>query len=286
MSERARRLAALAAVGVSLALAAPATAQSWRTVSSARQVWDQAPVDVQIRYGAGELHVLPAEEPLLYEMEMRYDERYFTPLTEFDADRRTLELGLRSLERRRGINLEEGSRARFALTQQLPLDLALEFGAGEAELELGGLSLRRLAISTGASETTVRIDQPNPVESEEVSIEAGAAELEVYGLGNARTRRIRFQGGVGSTLLDFGGAWDRDAEASVQMGIGSVTLRFPRHLGVRMVRNSFLTSLDAPRMTKRGNSYYSDNWDSATHRLTVHVNAALGSIEVEWTGDR
>jgi len=108
------------------------------------------------------------------------------------------------------------------------------------------------------------------------------ADLRVTGLGNARAGRIAFQGGVGATVLDFGGEWRRDATASVQMGVGSLTLRLPREQGVRISRTSFLTSFSAPGLERDGNSYVSANWESAPHRLTIDINAAMGSINVQW----
>jgi hypothetical protein len=265
-----------------IAGATHAEAQSWRTVNSARQLLDREPVEVYIGYAAGELRVQAAESPMLYRLEMRYDEDHFAPITEYNADSRVLRLGQRSLRDGRKIDPEEGSRTTVSLTRDAPLDIDIEFGAGEANIELGGISLRRVDISTGASETAIRFGAPNRITAERVAIEAGAAELTVVGLGNARAGSIDFQGGVGSTTLDFSGAWTADADASVQMGIGSLTLRFPRGLGVRLNKSSFLTSFDSDGLTKRGDSYYSGNWDSAEHRLTIDVQAALGSIDVEW----
>jgi hypothetical protein len=285
MSDRRRlvlRRPALLLLGA-VALAGPAEAQTWRTMTSARQVTDRSPLDVHLQYGAGELKVAPAEDRMLYRMELRYDEEAFTPVAEFDQGSRALRLGVTSREaRRRGINVREGSRAEVRLAKGVPLDLQLEFGAGKAELDLGGLSLRRLSLSTGASETRVGFDVANPIAAERVSIEAGAADLQIIGLGNVGAERIAFQGGVGATVLDFRGRWTRSAEASVQMGLGSVVLRFPRGLGVRLNRSSFLASFDPEGLTRQGNSYYSADWETAAHRLTIDVSAAFGSIQVEW----
>lgn len=261
-----------------------AEAQSWRTMHSARQLWDREPLDVQIRYGAGELRVEPATGPMLYELEMRYDERRWTPLTEYDPERRSLRLGLESRGRARNINGDGGSHARFALTREVPLDLDLEFGAGEADLELGGISLRRLQVSTGASATSIRFGAPNPVRAERVEIQAGAAALTVTGLGNTRARTIDFKGGVGSTTLDFTGAWDGDSRASVQMGLGEIRLRLPRGIGVRLNKSSFLTSFDSQGLIKQGSSFYSRDWETAQHRITIDLDAAIGSVAVEWVG--
>jgi hypothetical protein len=68
------------------------------------------------------------------------------------------------------------------------------------------------------------------------------------------------------------------------MGVGSVKLRLPRGLGVRIDRSSFMSSFDAPGMVKRDGSYFSSNWSSADHQLTIDVDAAFGSIDVEWIG--
>lgn len=139
-----------------------------------------------------------------------------------------------------------------------------------------------MRLATGASETRVRFGSPNRLSAERVKIEAGAADLRVEGLGNARAEKIEFSGGVGNTVLDFGGQWTHSALATVQMGIGAVTLRLPQSIGVRLDKSSFLTSFDSNGFVKRGSSYYSPNWDDASIRLTLDINAALGSINVEW----
>lgn len=260
-----------------------AEAQTWRTMTSARQVWEEEPLAVQLQYGAGTLTVGAADAPMMYQMEIRYDEDTVTPLVEFDPADHSLRLGVRSLEmNRRSFNRREGSTATINLTRTLPLDLDLNFGAGQANIHLGGISIRRLSVSTGASETTVSFDSPNPVAAERIAIEAGAADLRVTGLGNARAERITFQGGVGSTVLDFGGSWDRNGSASVQMGVGSVTLRIPRGLGLRINRSSFLTSFSPRGLERQGNDYFSADWASAPYRLTIDIQAALGSIDVQW----
>lgn len=282
MSERKMLISLLLAGVAALGQISPAQGQTMRTLTSSRQIWSTEPMAVEVEYGAGTLDVeRESSGSLLYRMEMRYDEERVTPVAEFDSAARMLRLGSRQHEGARG-RMREGSRMEIALTDRVPLDLGLHFGAGEAEIDLGGVRLRRLELETGASETTVRFDEPNPIRAEEVQLKAGAAELRVIGLGNLRAERIHFQGGVGSTTLDFSGAWERSAAANVQMGVGELVLRFPRSVGVRINRSSFLTSFDADRFEQRDGAYFSDNWQSAAHQLTVDVDAAFGSVEIEW----
>lgn len=278
------RRAAAATLGIVLAVAAgtPVQAQTWRTLTSSRQLWGTEPISIDVEYGAGELEIERLDSPsLLYRMEMRYDEERMTPVAEFDSAARTLRLGTRGRDGRGG-RMHDGSRLDLMLSDQVDMNLGLHFGAGEAELDLGGLRIRNLDVETGASQTIIRVTSPNPVRAETVELQAGAAELRIEGLGNLRAERINFQGGVGSTTLDFSGAWGGDAAARVQMGMGEVVLRFPRSLGVQLTRSSFLTSFEAERFERQGGSYFSDNWNAADRKLTIDVEAALGSIRVEW----
>jgi hypothetical protein len=279
-------LTAGALATAALLAAVPAHAQSWRTVNSARQSSGEETLYLNVEYGAGRLNIAPAKKNgLLYEAQFRYDEERFRPVTEYRKESETLTLGVRSLDKN-GVKLDrsrtEQARADIGVSAAIPTRLDLQFGAGEAAIELGGLSLKDVKLSTGASETRVRFGAPNRLVAERVKIEAGAADLRVEGLGNARAEKIEFSGGVGSTVLDFGGQWTHSALASVQMGIGSVTLRLPQSIGVRVDKNSFLTSFDSHGFIKRGSSYYTANWDDAPIRLTLDINAALGSINVEW----
>jgi hypothetical protein len=66
------------------------------------------------------------------------------------------------------------------------------------------------------------------------------------------------------------------------MGLGSLTLRVPRGLGVRVDREGFLAGFDGEGLIKRGSVYYSENYESARHHLNVDLEAALGSVRVVW----
>jgi hypothetical protein len=275
-----RALAPLVLAAALLGAAAPARGQEWRNVTSVRQIQGERALDVQVEYGGGDLRVRPAAGGLLYRMQMRYDERQMRPVTEYDRASGRLRLGVQGA--RRNQRAQRGGNATMELAPGIPTDLSLEFGAGRAELELGGLSLRSVDLSAGASETEVRFAAPNRVQAGTVRVASGASRLRMRGLGNARAERFVLDGGVGEATLEFDGAWDRSASLNVEMGLGAVTLRFPRSLGVKIQREGFLTRFSPAGMVRRGDAWYSNNWDSARYRLTVQVDAALGSVDVQW----
>jgi hypothetical protein len=164
------------------------------------------------------------------------------------------------------------------------MNLTLEFGAVRADLDLGGLDLRGLELTTGAADARMDVSRANPSEMDRAEIKVGAAEFTARNLGNLNARYIEVKAGVGDVHLDFGGEWRRDAEVSVEMALGALELRFPRGVGVRLVKDSFLTSLDAQEMVKRGDTWYSLDWETAERRITVEVDAAFGGIDIVWVG--
>ena len=258
-----------------------AQAQNHRTVTMSRQVENEQTLDVNVRYGAGRFSVGPAESGVLYHMQIEYDEDVFRPLAEYEGS--SLRIGTESLGRRFRLIRERGAgEMELALSRDVAMDLNLDFGAVQADIDLGGIRLTRLEINTGASQTQIDISEPNSEAMSRASMDVGAAEFTVRNLGNLNTEVIEIDAGIGEIDLDFTGDWRQNARVSVDMGLGSLVLRFPRGLGVRLVKDTFLTSLDSEGLVKRGDAYYSLDYDDAEYQITVDVDAAFGSIRVAW----
>ncbi|MFP3949305.1 MAG: hypothetical protein ACLFWG_11305 [Longimicrobiales bacterium] len=260
---------------------APVEAQSWRTVTMSRQLTDQARMDVDLSFGAGSFNVRPAEEGLLYRIEMRYDEELYEPEVEYEGDRLDVDIDRGSGGFPFGRDHSAGSLD-LGLSRDVVLELDLRFGAVRADLELGGLAISEMALATGASESTLRVSEPNPESMRWARIEAGAARFEAHSLGNLNAERIEVDAGLGEMSLGFDGEWRRDVTVEIDMGMGSLDLEFPRGLGVRLEMDSFLASVDPQGLIKDGDSYVSPDWEDAEHRVTLEVDAALGRVGVSW----
>ena len=264
------------------AFSMPLGAQSWRTVESSRQLRDSAEHRVRVHYGAGRFDVSGTSAPVLYSMTLRYDESTVTPLHRYDAAEHLLELGTEGESKHLRSSGDQGKgEMRLALSRSVPLDLSLELGATKAMLDLGGLLLQRVKLESGASETVLDFSSPNETRMDLLDVDVGAATFEARNLGNANASSIRVHGGVGSVDLDFGGQWTQDANVDVQLALGKLTLHVPRDVGVRVEVEKFLASFDQQGLQKRGDAYYSDNWDRAKFRIRLHASTTFGGIEID-----
>jgi hypothetical protein len=271
----------LAAAVLLAAATSTAGAQQWRTVDVSRQLRDTSAHDVRIRYGIGTLAVRPTADPLLFAMHLRYDEESVAPVHQYDADSRTLTLGVSDASVRigGGKRRSEGE-LRLALSRQVPMNLDVELGAAMARLDLGGLAVRELHLESGAAESKVDFAAPNPERMHLLDVSAGAASVELTGLANANVARVRVRGGAGSVRLDFAGTLERDVTVDAEMALGSVEIRVPRDAGVRVEVSRFLAGFDHPGLEKRGDAWYSANWDTAPRRMRLGVKTVFGSIRI------
>jgi hypothetical protein len=272
----------LAVATLALVLApADGLAQDWRTESTSRQLSGQDRLEADIRHAVGILRVRPAAGQTLFAMDVSYDADQFRTVSEVSGRRVTLGLEGRDRE----LRIKKGGRTPemdVRLTRAVPVDLSLEFAAGRAEVDLGGLRLSDLDIETGASETRLEISEPNREVLRSARIAVGAAKFSADGIGNLNAERLSVDAGVGQVILSLDGAWQRDLDIEVEMGVGAVEIRVPRGLGLKLVKESFLTALDAPGMDRDGDAWYSPDWTSAERQITIDVEAAFGAIEVVW----
>jgi len=274
-----------ALVLLALALAAPAAAaQSMRSMSVSRQQHGETRLRAAIAFGAGEVSVQPAPEGTLYAANLTWDAARFVPRTRYDAAAAHLTVALEPVGGggvRVASTRQLAQRAVIALSAAAELDLDATVGAADADLELGGLRLAELRIRTDATRATVRFSRPNPGACSRAEFRSGAAELQVVHLGDAGCRAVRVEGGVGTVTLDLRGAWPAEAELDVRVTLGSVRLRVPPDLGVRLTLERFAASFQPAGFTREGDGWVTDGCATAARKLDLRVAATVGGVQIE-----
>lgn len=269
----------LGALTLGVALPLPVAAQDWATVQFSRQVQDEEEAEIRVRYGAGQFSLAPISSDHFYRVRLRYDESSFQPLHDYRPGRLTV--GIEGSGRRASVRRgDRGGELNLELSTRVPMRLHLEFGAVQAELDLGGLRLQTLDLSTGASDSRIRVSAANPIPMEYARFQVGAAAFDASGLGRLNAREVEVEAGVGDVKLEFSGLQRDETRVRAKIGLGSLEIRIPRGVGIRMERSTFLTSVNAPDLTRRGDSYYSSDWESAERRVVLEVDAAFGSLTV------
>ncbi len=188
-------------------------------------------VKVDLNMGAGELQVGSGTEKLL-QAYFTYNIPAWKPVVKYAPGALTIDQGKTG-----HVNFEPGQikyewDLRFG--RETPLDFGVNFGAGEAQLDLGSLNLRAVSVQMGVGSLNLDL-RGRPQHDYNVHIQGGIGEAVVRLPADAGVYASA-SGGIGEIktrgLKKEGDHWENDAYATakvkvrvdVQGGIGSITL--------------------------------------------------------------
>lgn len=233
---------------------------------------------VEITLGIGELTLTAGEPDLLFSGLFRTNVSAWKPeVTWKDGVLRVAQPDIRGVPAAGAENDWD-----LALAPRIPMSLKLRVGAAKGRLSLGGLALTDFSLETGASDLVVRWDVPNAVPMDRLLLRAGAANGEVRGIGYARPRDVQVEGGVGNLMLDFTGPWADSARVKVTAGVGALTLRFPKDVGVRVVVEGGMSNVTTTgdwRLSE--GAYLNEAYGRAGATLEVTLIAGVGGVTLE-----
>jgi hypothetical protein len=171
-------------------------------------------------------------------------------------------------------------------TDAIPISFDVELGVGKGEIDLTGMAVKDFTLSSGASSVTVRCDKLNKETIEDLHIEAGVSKFHGIGLCNTHFRHLKFEGGVGTYTLDFGGDLNKEVDVDLEVGLGSLTIIIPDHIGAKIIYEKnwithFSLASDFSRSDNDDDVYYSSNYTTAKGKLNIHIDASLGSVRIK-----
>jgi hypothetical protein len=216
-----------------------------RVLTHATAPASSAPGKVVLELRDGEFHVEPARagEPL--RVEATYDENSFRLVESSEGAEGgpwTYRVGF---ERTRMSSwwldaLQQAfssgrPKVRVLLPLDVPIELDMTIERGGAEVELGGLRVKSMALqaSMGGLDLSVGEPLPEPMERFEAKLSMGGGEIS--SLGNASPRVVHVEYSMGGLSLDLNGAWRTDSEITLRGSMGGADVRLPDDVRVEGV---------------------------------------------------
>lgn len=175
-----------------------------------------------IHMGAGRLNVTGGADDVM-DAAFEFSDEAWRPEVHYSVDGGEGTLSVESPTRPR-IDLSGQMHYEWdiALANDLPLALSVAMGAGESELDLGSLDLRRLRVDMGAGDATIDlVGAPQNDLSAEINAGAGAITLKVP--ADVGVRIIGYQDGIGTYHAD---GFTQDGDALVNDAYGDAPVSF------------------------------------------------------------
>jgi hypothetical protein len=237
-----------------------------------------ATANVTLGFGAGKLNLTPGSADPLVGGSVAYNVTDFKPVITINNTDINIEQGNLKMNGLPTLNSKVVNEWDLTLGTS-PMNLFIKAGAYQGTFELGGLSIKNLDVTDGASKVDLSFSKPNLVEMTTLKYTTGASEVSIEGLGDANVSDVTFSSGAGSYTLDFSGQLQRDMTVTIESGVSSVTIIVPNGVPVLLSSESNLVSVSTSGAWEQaGNTY---QLSGSGHKITIQTKMGAGSLQLK-----
>jgi hypothetical protein len=171
------------------------------------------------------------------------------------------------------------------LAEDMPYSLDLDYGLGNANVDLAGLSISKLKIKTGSADVNVTYssDTKNKVDMDTFYIKVDMGSLTARQLNLTRSKLVLADVGFGNMLLDFSDKPTMGHRVKGTVGAGNLIIHLPENEVPVIVRitDSWLCSVSLSHGLKKigdntfANAAYRKNPKDA---LSFDLDVSMGKI--------
>lgn len=172
------------------------------------------------------------------------------------------------------------------LTESKPYSLNLDYGLGNANIDLSGLSIKRMKINTGSADVNVSYNSgmENKVDMDTFFVKVDLGSLTVKQLNLSRAHVMIADVGFGNVMLDFSDKPLVSNRVKGSVGAGNMVILLPSDDVPVLVKisDSWLCSVNLCKSLKRigtdtyANAAFSNK--NAKDALTFDLDVSLGKI--------
>lgn len=171
------------------------------------------------------------------------------------------------------------------LTENTPYSLSLDYGLGNANIDLSGLSVEKLKINTGSADVNITYSTgiENKVTMDTFFIKVDMGTVNAQHINLARSKVVVAYVGFGNMYLDFSDKPTASNHIIGSVGAGNLVIQLPNdEVPITLkINDSWLCSLNLSKSLKKvgtnrfANASYSKNSKNA---LTFDLDVSMGKI--------
>jgi hypothetical protein len=174
---------------------------------------------------------------------------------------------------------------RIYLNESKPYHLDLSYGMGNANIDLSGVAVRILKISSGSANVHLGYlsEIPNKVVMDSLLVKVEMGSIHVKRLNLSRSNYVFAEVGFGNMMLDFSDAPDSNKTIKGRVGAGNLTIILPpEEIPVQIkITDSWLCKVNMLHgYTRVGNNTYVNSAYSkdAVNLMSFDLDVSMGNI--------
>lgn len=119
----------------------------------------------------------------------------------------------------------------------------------------------------------------NPTVPTRLAVAVGTGDSELV-VGGMRLTNLRLETGSGDVTLDLSGDWQTNLNATLDVGVGDITILAPKGVGVRVVADQSVGDVESRDFTFRDGAYVNQAFGRTAYQLEIEVVQGAGDIEI------
>jgi hypothetical protein len=167
------------------------------------------------------------------------------------------------------------NRVTIHVPRNLPLSVVGRVRMGQSRLELGGLSLRKVAIAAEMGDHTVSFSEPTPRPMDSFEVRGSMGEVDVVDLGNASPRTVVARHQMGELGLGLEGAWRNDCDVRGRWRMGQMSVDVGEDVHVEVGGSLVLLGAKNVRVRTR------EDLGPEAPTLRLDLGGAMGEVVVQ-----
>lgn len=215
-------------------------------------------VDVTIKIRKGKLYINDGADNFV-DAKFIYDKYDLKSIMEYSENDDRGDLYIRLTGNEDGdINIDtddDETKCIIQLSNDVAMNLRVEFGAGYGKFNLNNLLL------------------------EDLELRLGAGKFDID-LSNSTVRDIDIEAGIGKFNLDLSGDRKHDLDVEILGGIGELDIKLPEKIGVRAEIKGILGDIDAFGFKKRDRVYTNKSYGKTDINIEIDIKAGLGGVNL------
>lgn len=256
-------------------------------------------ISLTLRANSGNCYIKPSQNPEILNVFSNQSESGYAHKFRKEVKGKTCEVVL-NLEEVQAEGLSQTISTRFFgpgdkpagdklwkmyLTNSKPYQLELEYGVGNANIDLSGLAVKKLKINTGSADVNIGYYSAleNQIDMDTFFVKVDLGSVNVKSLSLARTHCVMADVGFGNMTLDFSNKPVVSNRIKGSVGAGNLTIILPKEETPILVKiqDSWLCSVKVPSELKKigentfANSAYTKG---ARNALVFDLDVSMGNI--------
>jgi hypothetical protein len=147
-------------------------------------------------------------------------------------------------------------------------------------LEISGLAAARWLPAPWLAQPEQRWNiYANPTVPTRLAVAVGTGDSELV-VGGMRLTNLRLETGSGDVTLDLSGDWQTNLNATLDVGVGDITILAPKGVGVRVVADQSVGDVESRDFSFRDGAYVNQAYGRTAYQLEIEVVQGAGDIEI------